>query len=86
MALFELQSTCRVMTVFFVVDANRERFLSFFSSFCGLVKTFNNIIIESNPSIKLFNLSDNAISALKKADLVKSIISCRGKVTVDSDF
>ena len=41
-------------------------------------------MIESNTSSNLFNLSDNAINALKKADL--QIISLRGKVIVDSDL
>ena len=43
-------------------------------------------MVESNTSSNLFNLSDNAISALKKADLVQQIINLRGKVTVDSDL
>ena len=41
---------------------------------------------SSNTSSTLFNLSDNAISALKKADPVQQIISLRGKVIVDSDL
>ena len=43
-------------------------------------------MVESNTSSNLFNLSDHAISALKKADLVRQIINLRGKVTVDSDL
>ena len=43
-------------------------------------------MVESNTSSNLFNLSDNAISALKKADLVQQIINLRGKVIVDSDL
>ena len=43
-------------------------------------------MVESNTSSNLFNLSDNAISALKKADLVRQIINLRGKVTIDSDL
>ena len=49
-------------------------------------RSFNNIIVESNISWKLFNLSDNVISALKKACVVHQIISLKGKVTVDSDL
>ena len=45
-----------------------------------------NIIVESNTSNNLFNLSDNTISALTKADLVQQIINLRGKVIVDSDI
>ena len=41
---------------------------------------------ERNTSSNLFNLSDNAISALKKADLVQQIINFRGKVIIDSDL
>ena len=43
-------------------------------------------MVESNTSSNLFNLSDNAISALKKADLVQQIINLREKVIVDSDL
>ena len=43
-------------------------------------------MVESNTSSNLFNLSDNTISALKKADLVQQIINLRGKVIVDSDL
>ena len=43
-------------------------------------------MVESNTSSNLFNLSDNAISALKKADLVQQIINLRGKIIVDSDL
>ena len=43
-------------------------------------------MVESNTSSNLFNLSDNAINALKKADLVQQIINLRGKVIVDSDL
>ena len=43
-------------------------------------------MVESNTSSNLFNLSDNAISVLKKADLVQQIINLRGKVIVDSDL
>ena len=43
-------------------------------------------MVESNTSSNLFNLSDNAVSALKKADLVQQIISLRGKVIVDSNL
>ena len=42
-------------------------------------------MVDSNTSCNLRNLSDNAISALKKADLVQHIINRRGKVIVDSD-
>ena len=49
-------------------------------------RSFNNIIVESNISWKLFNSSDNAISALKKACVVHQVISLKGKVTVDSDL
>ena len=45
-----------------------------------------NIIVESNTSNNLFNLSDNTISELTKADLVQQIINLRGKVIVDSDL
>ena len=48
-------------------------------------RSFNNIV-ESNILWKLFNLSDNAISALKKACVVHQIIILKGKVTVDSDL
>ena len=41
-------------------------------------------MVENNTSSNLFNLSDNAISAMKKADLVQQIINLRGKVIVDS--
>ena len=41
---------------------------------------------ESNTPSNLFNLSDNAISALKKTDLVQQIINLRGNVIVDSDL
>ena len=37
-------------------------------------------------SSNLFNLLDNAISALKKADLVQKITSLRGKAITDSDL
>ena len=43
-------------------------------------------MVESNTSSNLFNLSDNAISALKKANLVQQIINLREKVIVDSDL
>ena len=43
-------------------------------------------MVESSTSSNLFNLCDNAISALKKADLVQQIINLRGKVIVDSDL
>ena len=43
-------------------------------------------MIESNISSNLFNLSDNAINALKKTDLVQQIINLRWKVIVDSDL
>ena len=43
-------------------------------------------MVEINTSSNLFHLSDNAISALKKADLVQQIINLRGKVIVDSDL
>ena len=41
---------------------------------------------ESTTSSNLFNLLDNAISALKKADLVQEIISLRGKVILNSNL
>ena len=41
-------------------------------------------MVENNASSNLFNLSDNAISAMKKADLVQQIINLRGKVIVES--
>ena len=43
-------------------------------------------MVESNTSSNLFNLSDNAISALKKAYLVQQIITIRGKVIANSDL
>ena len=43
-------------------------------------------MVESNTSSNLFNLSDNAINALKKSDLVQQIINLRGKVIVDPDL
>ena len=43
-------------------------------------------MVESNTSSTLFNLSNKAISALKKADLVQQIINLRGKVIIDSDL
>ena len=43
-------------------------------------------MVEINTSSNLFNLSDNAINALKKTDLVQQIINLRGKVIVDSDL
>ena len=43
-------------------------------------------MVESNTSSNLLKLSDNAISALKKADLVQRIICLRGKIIVDSDL
>ena len=43
-------------------------------------------MLESNTSSNLFNSSDNAINALKKADLVHQIVNLRGKVIVDSDL
>ena len=43
-------------------------------------------MVEINISTNLFNLSDNAINALKKTDLVQQIINLRGKVIVDSDL
>ena len=43
-------------------------------------------MVESNTSRYLLNLSDNAINALKKADLVQQIINLRGKVIADSDL
>ena len=43
-------------------------------------------MVESNTSSNLFNLSDNAIRALKKADIVQQIINLRGKVIVNSDL
>ena len=43
-------------------------------------------MVESNTSSNLFNLSDNGISALKKAYLVQQIINLRGKAIVDSDL
>ena len=43
-------------------------------------------MIESNISSNLFNLSDNAINALKKTDLIQQIINLRWKVIVDSDL
>ena len=43
-------------------------------------------MVESNTSSNLFNLSDNGINAMKKADLVQQIINLRGKVIVDSDL
>ena len=43
-------------------------------------------MVEINTSSNLFRLSDNAINALKKADLVQQIINLRGKVIVDSDL
>ena len=43
-------------------------------------------MVESNTSSNLFNLSDNTISTLKKADLVQQIINIRGKDIVDSDL
>ena len=43
-------------------------------------------MVESNTSSNLFNLSDNTINALKKADMVQQIINLRGKVIVDSDL
>ena len=49
-------------------------------------RSFINIMVESNTSKNLFNLSDNAISALKKADLVQQIVILRGRVIVDSDL
>ena len=41
---------------------------------------------QSNTSSNLLNLSDNAISALKKADLVQQITNLRRKVFIDSDL
>ena len=41
---------------------------------------------ESNTSSNLFNLSDNAVRALKKADMVQQIINLRGKVILNSDL
>ena len=43
-------------------------------------------MVESNTSSNLLNLSDNAISALKKAGLFQQIIFLRGEVIVDSDL
>ena len=43
-------------------------------------------MVESNTLGNLFNLSNNAINGLKKADLVQQIINLRGKVIVDSDL
>ena len=43
-------------------------------------------MVESNTLSNLFNLSDNAINALKKADLVQQIINLRGKIIVDTDL
>ena len=43
-------------------------------------------MVESNTSSNLFNLSDNAINALKKYDLVQQIINLRGEVIVDPDL
>ena len=43
-------------------------------------------MVEINTSSNLFNLSENAINALKKTDLVQQIINLRGKVIVDSDL
>ena len=43
-------------------------------------------MVESNTSKILFNLSDNAISALTKAGLVQQIVILRGRVIVDSDL
>ena len=39
-------------------------------------------MVESNTSSNLFNLSDNAINALKKADLVQQLMNLRGKVII----
>ena len=41
-------------------------------------------MVESNTSSNLFNLSDNAISTLKKANLVQQTINLRGRVIIDS--
>ena len=43
-------------------------------------------MVESNTCANLFNLLDNAFSALKKVDLVQQIISLKGKVIVDYDL
>ena len=43
-------------------------------------------MVESNTCGNLFNLLDNAFSALKKVDLVQQIISLKGKVIVDYDL
>ena len=43
-------------------------------------------MVESNTLSNLFNLPDNAINALKKANLVQQIINLRGKIIVDTDL
>ena len=44
------------------------------------------LMVKKTTSSNLFYLSDNAISALKKADLVQQTINLQGKVIVDSDL
>lgn len=41
-------------------------------------------MVEINTSSNLFNLSDNVISTLKKANLVQQTINFRGRVIIDS--
>ena len=43
-------------------------------------------MVEGNTSTNQFNISDNAISALKKADLVQQFINLSKKVIVNSDL